>query len=426
MREASAQKILLIKSSRAVKRYHILMLVAILISAGFDGGIFTAWMVTTQEWQPVGIYPASNGNLWVAEIFGLESFELTSGAPVYNPSENVIALIAPNGSTLWSMGGFAVPHSIVQMPNGDLLVTDTEHDQVVEVAYPSGSIVWNWQPALINWTQVNPAWGPTYYFNNPVANDWTHVNDAVWYNHTTWLGVLISLRNWNLVVEVNYTADIANPNQASHIVWWYGDYDNSSVLNHQHGPTYDANGNIWIADSDNQRVIAVNYTTKQVFWSYENDLGWVRGAQPLPNGDVLISGTDKVIEVTPDKQVVWSYSTGIVNAFAAVRLPNGNTVISNNFGSSILWVSPSGTLVNSIGFPVVLWIPTAVAFPALLIPFVRAAASPKRTGRLRDRMTRRLIAYEICGLCLALVFTIALPWILCGTQWMPFLPNSWR
>jgi hypothetical protein len=170
----------------------------------------------------------------------------------------------------------------------------------------------------------------------------------------------------------------------------------------------------------------VNYTTKQVFWSYENNLGWVRGAQPLPNGDVLIAATDEVIEVTPAKQVVWSYSTGIVDAYAAVRLPNGDTVISNNFGSSILTVSPSGTLVQSIGFPVELWVPAAVALPVLSLPFIWAAWYPKRSGNLRQRMTRRLVVNEICGICLAIGVTIALPWIMCLTQWIPFLPNSWK
>jgi hypothetical protein len=202
-----------------MRRYKVAMLLTTLISIGFAGGIVWAWLGTTSAWQPIGIYPASNGDLWVSEIFWLESFELASGTPMYGSAQNVIALIYPNGNTLWSMGGFAVPHSIEPMPNGDLLVSDCEHDQVVEVAYPSGSIVWKWQPALINWTQVNPAWGPSYYYNNPVANDWTHVNNAVWYNHATWLGVLISLRNFNLVVEVNYTADVVDPNQASHIVW---------------------------------------------------------------------------------------------------------------------------------------------------------------------------------------------------------------
>ena len=223
-----------------------------------------------------------------------------------------------------------------------------------------------------------------------MAHDWTHVNNAVWFNHTTWIGVLISLRNWNLVVEVNYTADLVNPNQASHITWWYGDYNNSSMLNHQHGATYDANGNVWVADSDNQRVVAINYTTKTPFLIYQNSLGWVRGVESLPNGNILIAGTDKIIEITLAKQVVWSYSTGIDNAFVAIRLPNGNTVISDNYALCILTVSPSGTLLSSIGFPVAFFIPAFVALPALLLPLLRVAWLPKLSGRFRERITRTI------------------------------------
>ena len=70
-----------------------------------------------------------------------------------------------------------------------------------------------------------------------------------------------------------------------------------------------------------------------------------------PNGNVLISGTDKIIEVTPDKQIVWSYSLGIDNYYAAVPVVNGDPIISDNYALCILTVSPSGTLVSSVGFP---------------------------------------------------------------------------
>ncbi|HMF34865.1 MAG TPA: hypothetical protein VKK79_25815 [Candidatus Lokiarchaeia archaeon] len=402
------------------------MLTITLVCIGFSIAVVASWGVTTGFWQPIGIYPAGDGNLWETRILGFESFKLSTGTPSYDPANNQIALVDSDGDILWSLGGFAIPHSITPLPNGDLLVSDCENNQVLAIAYPSGTVTWDWQPSLINWTAVNPEWGPTHYYNNPVAFDWTHVNDADWFNHTTWMGVLISLRNWDLVVEVNYTADVANPSQASHITWWYGDLGNYTLLDHQHGPTYDANGNIWIADSDNQRVVAINYTTKTAFWTYENSLGWVRGVTPLANGNVLIAATDKVIEVTPAEQVVWSYSLGVVNAYAAVRLPNGNTVISNNFGSSILTVSPTGTLIKSVGYPAVLWVPAIVVLPALLLPFARVVWSPKETRRFRERLTRRFVLYEVCGLCIAVVVTVALPWILCATEWLPFLPNSWR
>ncbi len=193
------------------------MIFGILTCIAFPIISYTAWGQITGYWQTVDICPATNGNFWVTRVSTFDTLQLISSSPQYLPSENQIALIDSAGNTLWSMGGFAIPHSLDPLPNGNLLVSDCEHDQVVAVAYPSGNITWQWQPSQINWTAVNPAWGPTYYYNNPIPNDWTHVNNAVWFNHTTWIGVSISLRNWNLVVEVNYTADVVNPNQASHI-----------------------------------------------------------------------------------------------------------------------------------------------------------------------------------------------------------------
>jgi hypothetical protein len=220
---------------------------------------------------------------------------------------------------------------------------------------------------------------------------------------------------------------VVNPNQPSHITWYYGDYGNYTLLNHQHGATYDANGNIWVADSDNYRVVAINYTTRVAYWSYDDALGWVRGSTPLSDGNVLIAATDEVIEVNPAQQVVWSYTAGIMDAYVAWRLPNGNTVISNNFGTSILTVSPSGTLVSSIGFPFGLLIPAAVALPILSLPLLSAIYAPSKVSvHLRNRITRRLLLYEICGVSLIVIITTFLAWVLSATEYLPFLPNSWR
>jgi hypothetical protein len=412
-----------------MKHFKVVMLLAVLVCAGYPVIMFASWGSLTGYWQPIDIYPAGNGDYWVSRVFAFETLLLISTNPTYKPSENQIALIDSSGNTLWSLGGFAIPHSIEPLPTKtgtDLLVADCEHNQVLSIAYPSGTVLWRWQPSLINWTLVNPAWGPKYYYNNPTGPDWTHVNHAEWYNYTKWIGVLISLRNWNLVVVVNYTAELSNPNQASNIVWWYGNYDNDSVLNHQHGATFDSNGNVWIADSDNQRVLAINYTTRTVFWSYQNSLGWVRGADPLPNGDVLISGTSKIIEVTPEKKVVWSYSSGIDNAYASIRLPNGDTVISNNYALDILTVSPTGALVGSIGFPVGFFIPSFIALPFLLLPLVWVAGSPKSTGGFHDRISRRFMMYLICVVCIMILVTVFFQWISTFMEWIPGWPTSWK
>jgi len=51
-----------------------------------------------------------------------------------------------------------------------------------------------------------------------------------------------------------------------------GDYGNHSILQRQHNPDYLSSGNIIIADSENNRIIQVNYTTKNVEWIYQGGL----------------------------------------------------------------------------------------------------------------------------------------------------------
>lgn len=115
--------------------------------------------------------------------------------------------------------------------------------------------------------------------------------------------------------------------------WKYQDYGNSDSWMQEADPL--PNGNILItmrkADSPN-KVVVVDYHTKNIIWSY--DANFPTDADYLPNGNILITekiipGTDtgRVIEVDYNtKQIVWQVG-GLENPRDADRLPNGNTVI---------------------------------------------------------------------------------------------------
>lgn len=270
-----------------------------------------------------------------------------------DPNQRVIE-INPKGQIVWETSGFAFPHEVLELPNGHILVADTFFDRVVEIDYPNKNIVWSWEPALINWTEINPAWGEDHYYNTPLAYDWTHLNDIDYKNYSTWEAILISIRNFDLIVEVNYTAEKIGPaNNPLNINWYYGDRDNHSLLNHQHNPDYTSTGDIIVSDSESNRIVEIDYNTKNVLWEYDEGLLWPRDADELPNGNILITDSinNRIIEVEKSsKEIVWQYRTDLVVPYEADQLPNGNILIGNGYGGVVYEINRQGIVVWRFGF----------------------------------------------------------------------------
>jgi hypothetical protein len=116
--------------------------------------------------------------------------------------------------------------------------------------------------------------------------------------------VLMSFREINRIV-------ILDPG-LGRLLWVWG----KGELEGQHHATFLDNGNIMVFDNGvrrkKSRVLEVNPKTRQIEWSHTADNLYTRlrgSAQKLPNGNVLITESDKghVIEVTPKGRVVWEF-----------------------------------------------------------------------------------------------------------------------
>src|SRR6056297_1496433 len=225
------------------------------------------------------------------------TFRSMSDRSGVGPYRNRVIEVNKEGEVIWETTGFAGLHEIEYLPNGHLLIADTQNNRVVEINYPDKTEGWDWNPNKINWTEVNPKWGADHYYNNEKSFDWSHLNDVDFKSYPTWDACLISMRNFDLIVEVNFTAEMENPYQAENIVWYYGDHEDYSLMNHQHNPDYLPNGNIIVVDSQNQRVIEINKTTKEQVWEYDKIRGWCRDADPLPNGNILIAESFSVYAI---------------------------------------------------------------------------------------------------------------------------------
>ncbi|MBD3353675.1 MAG: hypothetical protein GF364_19480 [Candidatus Lokiarchaeota archaeon] len=246
-----------------------------------------------------------------------------------------------NNEVVWEYWGTAFPHEIILLETGNYLCADTAHERAFEIDPTDNTIVWEWKPENINWTKVNPAWGEDHYYNNPIGFDWTHLNDIEIRDFGTYNACLISIRNFDLVVEVNYTADkefwTANEdNDPDNVIWWYGDRGNYDLVNHQHNPDYIDDDSIIIADSKNDRIIIVNKTTKEITWEYGDEQGanldWPRDADLLPNGNLLITDSfhHRVFEMNMTTlEIEWEFSKILCNAYEADLLPNGHILIGD-------------------------------------------------------------------------------------------------
>ena len=192
-------------------------------------------------------------------------------------------------------------HESEMMPDGNIMVADTASGRVIELNISNPEqIVWEWDPKNpdhINWTKlaITAGWSQKAlnYVQNP-KGDWTHTNDAEWVNGTkfgrTYDSLLISIRNFNLILEVNYS-------DTRDVIWWYGEPENYRTLNHQHNPDIRDNGNIIICDSENRRIIEVDYNTKEIVWRFRLDfpfgeLRWARDCDDIGNGTYMITDSN--------------------------------------------------------------------------------------------------------------------------------------
>lgn len=93
-----------------------------------------------------------------------------------------------------------------------------------------------------------------------------------------------------------------------------------------------ANGTLLVAHMDLDKVVEYD-TDGNELWSFPADRPW--GVTPLANGNVLITDSKGVREITRRGDTAWSWTPAdapgytFANLQQAWRLPNGNTVINN-------------------------------------------------------------------------------------------------
>lgn len=89
------------------------------------------------------------------------------------------------------------------------------------------------------------------------------------------------------------------------VVRTYGE----GIFKSQHDPEMLPDGNILVANQDlPHRAVEIDTKTGKIVWQsagFTKDNIPVRDADRLPNGNTLITGTTKIVEVNTNGEIVW-------------------------------------------------------------------------------------------------------------------------
>ena len=301
-------------------------------------------------------------------------------------------------------------HESEIFPNGNIMITDTHMHRLIEVdTSQPDQIIWEWDATDINdinWTAfaIQEGWSneAIEYVSNqePEEGDWTHFNDVEFINGTergrSYDSVLVSLRNFDTIFEVNYT-------ETKEILWYYGEPKNHSILFEQHNPDIRDNGNIIICDSENRRIIEIDYETKEVVWDFyldfpNGELRWARDCDDLGNGIYMItdSNNGRVLFIDRDtKTVIKEYGKDwLVQPYESdyfERDGHAFIVTADPIITSLTIMDfETGEIVNSIGTPFLanyvryFGILITVYFGTLFVVAYRKSPAENKLEKLRD------------------------------------------
>jgi hypothetical protein len=202
------------------------------------------------------------------------------------------------GEIVWSYLDKKVSHDADRLPDGNTLFVwgwDAVDDAQVKEVNTKGEMVWDW-------------YAKDYFNKSPYkemgstdgGDSWLHVNAVQRLPNGN---TLISARNFNFVIEVDAQGSLIST-------------IGEGALDEQHDPEILPNGNL-IATIHNslpdnrgkpQRAVEIDPKTGNIVWQFPipgRDNWPVRDANRLPNGNTLITGLNRIVEVTPQGEIVW-------------------------------------------------------------------------------------------------------------------------
>ena len=261
----------------------------------------------------------------------------------------LLSVVVGIGVVLCSAGNASAEEREPDRPQfnhpGNILITDQFNNRVIEIR-PDGVIVWHFGN------------GP----NDVSANSIIGTNDAERVGGLTLMaGTGAPGGTEPLCPPPNGCVDnrVLLVNHHGHIVWQYGTFGvtgsgfnqlNVPVQNtYLSDPNREGDDHVLITDQGNARIIEVRRSDKAIVWQYDG-LNNPNSAELLDNGNILIAdeNNNQALEVThtTPSNVVHTYTQAGGMAFSGVafasRLPNGHTLITDSGNSRIVETDETG------------------------------------------------------------------------------------
>lgn len=263
----------------------------------------------------------------------------------FNSTGSKVVMFSPTGTPIWAVTGGSMNfvHSAYMTTRGNVLISDTNNNRVIEVDRATCEIVFNTD-------DLGPGHG---YLGRGRFSDGSQLlypNDAS------------ELPNGHYLISSRMNSTIFEIDRHGHVFWKCHSFLNlqgkPDHLNKQHNPQRLPNGDTLISDSDNARVIIVNPSCTRMVWEYTGHppyghqwIEWPRDAVQLRDGDILIDDSihNRCLEVNWNHTVVREYYD-LPEPYSCIPLKNGLVASGNtNTHGIVLW-SPGSPQANPVAF----------------------------------------------------------------------------
>ncbi|MCP4810375.1 MAG: hypothetical protein GY913_22645 [Proteobacteria bacterium] len=200
---------------------------------------------------------------------------------------------------VWSVLTPAAGHDVDRLPNGDTLVVNTwarRGEPQISQYDSDGELVWSWDAEL--------AFGDDELFADVELDGWLHLTGARrMADGSTWL----CIRNFNTVARIDEAGYILQK-----MTLQTGDdpetvpTEGKFVGERPHGCEWIDNNHYLVATRRPDRVLEVQAQAEPRTYQ-QDDLETIRDVDLLPNGNVLITGNDRIVELGPSGTRLWEY-----------------------------------------------------------------------------------------------------------------------
>jgi len=218
---------------------------------------------------------------------GFDIEPLANGNILYVLPRKGVFEINREGTNVWSYFDAKVSHDADRLANGNTLIAyganDQKSDAQAKEVNPSGQVVWSYKAS--NDFDKSP-------YSSISDEGWTHANSV---SRLANGNTLISFRNFDLLAEVNPSGELVRTISLER-------------FRAQHDPAVQPNGNILIANHVNPNEVFEFTPEGEVIFNFtvqDRRAAPVRDANRLSNGNILITGADRIFEITSEGEPVW-------------------------------------------------------------------------------------------------------------------------